>query len=93
MIFDYIGQHAEYGKHDYTCHVCGTNCDISGKVIFEGNQGGVWEGEHFVFPVCSTCFYEELGRVMEHMDSVMLQKEIEKERQWEKYWEDYEPPC
>ena len=93
IIFDYIGHHPEYGQHPNVCHICGNNCDITGKFIFEGNQGAVWEGEHFEFPICTYCFYEELSNAMNKMDSVMLQREIDKEKRWEKYWEEYEPSC
>lgn len=93
IIFDYIGHHPEYGKHKCVCHVCGTECDISGKVIFEGDQGGIWNGEHFEFPVCATCFYETLAKSMTNMDSAIMQREITREKEREKYCEEYEPFC
>lgn len=93
IIFDYIGHHQEYGKHPYVCHICGNDCDITGRFIFQGDKGGVWDGEHFEFPICTYCFYEELSNAMDKMDSVMLQKQIEKERRWEKHWDEYDPPC
>lgn len=65
IIFDYIGHHPEYGQHPNVCHICGNNCDITGKFIFEGNQGAVWEGEHFEFPICTYCFYEELSNAIQ----------------------------
>lgn len=90
QIFRYIGQHPEYGKHR-CCHVCGTDSDISGTIVFEGQKSTVWAGEHFTFPVCAVCFYEALGTLMERMDEVMLRREIEREKEWEKYWEEYDP--
>lgn len=90
QIFRYIGHHPEYGKHN-CCHICGTNYDISGMVIFEGQQHTVWAGERFNFPVCAVCFYEALGTLMVHMDEVMLQREIEEEKEMLKYYEEYEP--
>ncbi len=94
LIFDYIGQHSEYGKHKSVCHMCGTNDDdVVGKLIFEGNPDGVWAGEHFEFPVCTCCFYECLGEAMRKMDSAMLQREIEREKMMMEYWENLEPLC
>lgn len=93
IIFDYIGHHPEYGKHPNVCHICGNIYDISAKVIFEGDQGAVWDGEHFEFPICTYCFFGELSNAMEQMDSVMLQREIDREKRWEKEWEEYEPSC
>ena len=93
MIFNYIGYHPEYGQHPNVCHICGNNYDVTGRFIFEGNQGAIWEGEHFEFPICTCCFYEELSHAMTQMDSVMLQRQIDEEKEWEKYWEEYEPYC
>ena len=90
QIFNYIGHHPEYGKHK-CCHVCGTDSDISGTIVFDGQQGTVWAGEHFTFPVCATCFYEALGTLMERMEEVMLRREIEREKEREKYLEEYDP--
>lgn len=92
IIFEYIGHHPEYGKHKCVCHVCGTDW-VSGKIKFDGNHNGVWSGEHFEFPICDICFYEALGTLMERMDTVMLQREIEREKMWEKEWLEYDPPC
>ncbi len=86
LIFDFIGDHPEYGKHRYVCHVCGTDCDIAGKISFTGDTGAVWEGEHFEFPICASCFWSELAKAMEHMDSVMVRREIEREKRFEAAW-------
>ena len=90
QIFHYIGHHPEYGKHK-CCHVCGTASDISGTIVFAGQPGTVWAGEHFTFPVCATCFYEALGTLMERMDEVVHRREIEREKEREKYLEEYDP--
>lgn len=90
QIFRYIGHHPEYGKHK-CCHVCGTDSDISGTIVFDGQQDTVWAGEHFTFPVCAICFYEALGTLMERMDEVMHRREIEREKEREKYLEEYDP--
>lgn len=90
QIFHYIGHHPEYGKHK-CCHVCGTASDISGTIVFAGQLGTVWAGEHFPFPVCATCFYEALGTLMERMDELMHRREIEREKEREKYLEEYDP--
>ena len=84
IIWDYIGEHPHYGKHKNVCHMCGSICDISGKMIFEGIQGDAWEGTHFEFPICTDCLFQQIGESMSQMNDVMARREIEKEKMLEK---------